>query len=566
MLKKAATWLLTAVCVFSAFFVLSPTLVFAEEYEPYSAAQAMVDKEQYDVAIQNCDTPSLECLVHQIYKFSMIESVNSIVYRGALASPQPTQIPYIDGGSQVAGSSGFVGDVFNLIGAFYEQPPARTSVWVADVLQEMNIAQPAYAQGLGFAALDPVLDLWKLFRNVAYVFFVLIFVIIGFMIMFRTKIGGQSAVTAQQAIPSIIISLILVTFSYAIAGFMIDLMYVIMFMMIGIFGNTVSQQPDIVSWNILDLMSNLFQHSDIVSFQGNIDIITSMISGLADSEAISGIGGVIGGITLTLVLAVAVLIGTFKLFFELLKSYASIVLDVIVAPIFLMRGAIPGNQGVFKEWIRDLAGNLSAFPAVLLMTILYYEFSENAAFQSVDSYGGFMPPFLLGRGQPGAIASLMGLAIILALPEIVKEVKTAVGAKDGIGTKIAGWAAARAGKSLDHAEKGIPLVGGAYAGASDAYRTYRLAKSEGQTNAEARKAAWSGTTINDVKYTGFTDGFSRGADKGMGIRRTIDRIKRNAWMDAEDPTILLRNILDKDKKTGKDNGSPASDRTPVADK
>lgn len=556
MLRQAATRLLAVSIIVAMGIVAVVSPVFAQDFGPYSASQARVDKAQYDAAIQNCETPSLECLVHQIYKFTMIESVNSIAYREALQSSDAGN------GTQVA-SGGFTNDLFGLISVMYGQPPARTHVWVADVMQEMNIATPAYAQGLGFAALDPVLDLWKMFRNVAYVFFVVIFIVIGFMIMFRQKIGGQGAVTAQQAIPSVIISLILVTFSYAIAGFMIDLMYVIMFLIIGIFSNTFSAQKDIINFNIIELMGELFTGSSATNFSSNINIITTMLASLAANEQLAQIGGLIGGITLTFVIAIAILIGTFKLFFELLKSYASIVLDVIIGPIYLMFGAIPGRN-TFMPWFRDLAGNLAAFPTVLFVTVLFYEFSENSSFQgTATSYGGFMPPFLLGRGQQGAIASLMGLAIILAMPEIVKEVKTAVGAKDGIGTKIAGWAQARASKGLDWAEKGIPTVTGTALGTAAGVQTYRRARNAGWSRGEALRYGLAGVVDKDGKREGgFLSGFSRGADAGLSIRRGIDRAKRGALFDAEDPTKYLRDIYEKNNKPRKLKVPEFEDRNP----
>src|SRR5258708_14361646 len=46
------------------------------------------------------------------------------------------------------------------------------------------------------------------------------------MIMFRVKISPQVVVSVQSALPKIAIALVLVTFSYAIAGFLIDIMYV----------------------------------------------------------------------------------------------------------------------------------------------------------------------------------------------------------------------------------------------------------------------------------------------------------------------------------------------------
>ena len=110
------------------------------------------------------------------------------------------------------------------IAYMYSTPPASTEVFIADLLDSANIVEPAYAQGLGFASLTPILGAWKIFRNVSYFFFIIAFLAIGFMIMFRQKIGGQTVVTAQQALPRIIISLLAVTFSFAIAGFLIDIM------------------------------------------------------------------------------------------------------------------------------------------------------------------------------------------------------------------------------------------------------------------------------------------------------------------------------------------------------
>lgn len=65
--------------------------------------------------------------------------------------------------------------------------------------------------------------LWGQSRNIAYLFFVIAMITIGFMIMFRNKIGGQMMVTVGNSIPQLIICLVLVTFSFAIAGIMLDL-------------------------------------------------------------------------------------------------------------------------------------------------------------------------------------------------------------------------------------------------------------------------------------------------------------------------------------------------------
>src|SRR5690606_32574905 len=127
-----------------------------------------------------------------------------------------------------------------------------------------------------------------------------------------------------------------------------------------------------------------------------------------------------GGLTMSIILAVAILIGMVKLFIELLKSYASIIMNVIFAPLYLMMGAIPGKNA-FSPWFKNMVGNLAAFPTVLLFVMMYKVFTSDLT--GINGNAGFMPPFLVGGGQSGIVAHLLGLAIILALPEIVKKIK-----------------------------------------------------------------------------------------------------------------------------------------------
>jgi hypothetical protein len=405
---------------------------------------------QYSQAIETCDTPSLECLVHYTTRFAAMEWALDIA-QGKIGAVDTATGG--DGTINDTGKGGVFAGVMNLTGAMYNHPPAHTASYVADVVNTTGFAQPAYAQGLGFASLDPILNLWKVFRNIAYFFFIIIFVVIGFMIMLRKRISGQAAVTAQQAIPSVIISLILVTFSYAIAGFMVDLMYVLMFLIIGLFngisfdygGGTLTGES-IINFSILHLIGFLFTAN--VSGQAlsdNYNLVSGILSSAAGTEgAIFSYGGAIGGLTLSLVIAVAVLIGAVRLFFELLKSYAAIILYIVASPLILMFGAIPGKD-VFWPWLKGILGNLLAFPAVLLMLIIYIEFTARGASDITvtgGSEGGFMPPFLLGNGTAGnMVGPLLGLAIILGLPDIIKEIKKAAGAGEGgIGSMLAGFA------------------------------------------------------------------------------------------------------------------------------
>src|SRR3990167_8313177 len=131
--------------------------------------------------------------------------------------------------NQVTQGKGALAGVGRMVAALYREQPISGVQYFAGEFQKFNPVQPAYAQeGIGFSALTPVKDLWQVFRNLSYVGFVIVFVIIGFMIMLRTHISPQAVATIQDSIPRLVVALILVTFSYAIAGLMIDLMFLLL--------------------------------------------------------------------------------------------------------------------------------------------------------------------------------------------------------------------------------------------------------------------------------------------------------------------------------------------------
>ncbi len=90
----------------------------------------------------------------------------------------------------------------------------------------------------GYSYLKDTIQLdriWSQSLNIVYVLYVLIFIIVGFMIMFRKKLQGNVTVTFSRALPNLIISLILATFSFAIVGLMMDVGKITMNVSRGIF-------------------------------------------------------------------------------------------------------------------------------------------------------------------------------------------------------------------------------------------------------------------------------------------------------------------------------------------
>ncbi len=133
----------------------------------------------------------------------------------------------------VQGGGGAIGVMGNLISTLYT-PPLHAKDYFQNLAADFGIAKKTYAQGVGFSGLQPLMEIWKAFRNIVYLIFVVVFVVIGMAIMLRVKIDPRTVMTIQNQIPKLIIGIVLVTFSFAIAGFLIDLMYVTIYLVYGV--------------------------------------------------------------------------------------------------------------------------------------------------------------------------------------------------------------------------------------------------------------------------------------------------------------------------------------------
>ncbi len=117
----------------------------------------------------------------------------------------------------------------------FTNPPASGVMWAYSGLENAGFIPKSYAaQGIGLASITPLSGIWKVLRDVAYILLVLVLIAFGFMIMFRLKINPQTVITIENSLPRIVLALILITFSFAIAGFLIDLMYVVIAIIVSI--------------------------------------------------------------------------------------------------------------------------------------------------------------------------------------------------------------------------------------------------------------------------------------------------------------------------------------------
>lgn len=355
----------------------------------------------------------------------------------------------------------------NLMAAMITDPPVKTSDWNVYALNNLGVT-PAYAQGIGFSSLSPVLELWKAFRNIAYFLFIIVFVVIGFMIMFRSQINPQTVVTVQAALPKLIVTLILITFSYAIAGFVVDLIYLSIFFFTEVFQ----------AFNILKSAASardaIFGYS---VFRLGFDFLVSPFEVAGSSaQAVSAIfEGVIGipwwldwltDALAYLIIAAAIIVALFRTLFTLIVSYVGIILSVIFAPLQLLMNAFPGSTA-FTKWIRGLVANAIVFPAVALVLIIGSALTASNELKNSDgSLGinpltsdinpgagftpeksGFIPPLITTKGsgtraqEPGAstdeefglqqVQGVIGLGLVLFLPSIAENIKKSLQVEPG---------------------------------------------------------------------------------------------------------------------------------------
>lgn len=334
--------------------------------------------------------------------------------------------------------SGAIGGVAGLISAMYAHPPASSVEYFADLGKNLGIVKPAYAQtGVGFRGLAPILPLWKVFRNIAYLFFTIIFVVIGFAIMFRVKLNPQTVISIQNAIPRIVVALILVTFSYAIAGLLIDLIYVFISLAISIIGQGLG--ADIITKEKIieeqkTFMNLTFSHGwSVLTWRGLETYWTDIFPGMLQSAWGSGwlfsligiilafLGGGAGGLLFSLILLIIVLYVMIKLFISLLKSYISIILSVIFGPLQITLGILPGNQGGFGAWLRNILANAMVFPAVAIF-IFFSWYLGKLISHSISETQIWTPPGLSGSSQLAiGLISLGMILIVHKIPDIIKE-------------------------------------------------------------------------------------------------------------------------------------------------
>ncbi|MFA6005740.1 MAG: hypothetical protein WC775_04630 [Patescibacteria group bacterium] len=346
-----------------------------------------------------------------------------------------------------------LGQTSNMMAAMYVQPPASTTEYLADVFNRTGVIPQAYAQGITYSRLIPILPMWKAFRDIAYIMLTLIMLFAGLMIMMRQKINPQTVASIENTIPSVIVTLVLITFSFPIASLILDFMYIIIAAGIQVIGSTISDPNlgDAIKAYSSGTAINLFDKAvfaPIAPFMPSfVQSGTGAAVGAVGAVGIGAIvglgvlapllaiiGGMIGAVAasggdlmttlsplLVLIIFVVLFFGVFKIFFMLLMNYIQIVVFIIFAPFILMMNAVPGKS-TWSYWWKNIAGNAISFVVVSIMLYLGYAINLRV----VETKGFWVAPFIgLSNGDAASrmVVGLISLGIVLMIPQFVQMAK-----------------------------------------------------------------------------------------------------------------------------------------------
>ncbi len=305
--------------------------------------------------------------------------------------------------------------------------PASGIQYVADTASKFHIIPEAKAQGIGFATLTPIQDIWRATRNISYALLILAFIAIAFMIMFRVRISPQAIISVQSVLPRLFSSVLLITFSYAIAGFLIDIAYLsagAIGVAIKTAGGTLSSESSTY------LFTQLVQGNGLASiFVGMIILLIVITWALFQGGGVVALGALLHGnigaagvlFTIGVIVFLIIIFLIFillRIIWLLLKTVTITILLVLAGPIMILLGVFP-NAGGFWGWFRALAANLAVYPTIFILTFLSHYFFWGLFLGGITQgvadpeTGIFRNPFntFAIRAAAGGVVSLPGASM-----------------------------------------------------------------------------------------------------------------------------------------------------------
>ena len=195
---------------------------------------------------------------------------------------------------------------------------------------------------------DGTYGAWQVFRNIANIVFVILFLIIIFS---QVTSVGISNYGIKKMLPEIIMAALLINLSYFICQAMVDL------------SNIVGSQIKLLLESVITVPgANLSAAAETGSWIGTIVAVLGItVAGFALAAVLmGGVGAVLAGI---LLLLISGLIGTLVIFLLLIARQVGVIVFIVVAPLAFAARILPNTQNLFKKWWSAFVSLLVVYPA-----------------------------------------------------------------------------------------------------------------------------------------------------------------------------------------------------------
>ena len=381
---------------------------------------------------------------------------------------------------------------------------------------------------------------WSAFRNIANIGFVIMLLVVVFSQV--TNIG-ISNYNIKKILPKLIITAILVNFSYLIMGVLIDLSQIA--------GNGIEALIKSVAADGMDANASA-RASAIIS------TIAGAVTGVAGAAGVGAIAvGAIGGPAIILSVVMFIVTSLISVFFGVVMltiRQAAIIMVVVLAPLMMVLYALPNTSAITKKYLSIVKSLLMLYPMFIFAT----------------SAGALASSIIIGTSTDLLMIIVGGLLNVLpyfAIPSMTSKSLAGLGAITGAFDKMRGGAL-----------KGASMAGGAIA-ASEFYKNAKNNYAADQSVARAkrdlkrfddikasgkklsiaqmrRQATAAGIVNNDSKLRAGSDSAGRGALSNMsGLG--FENLKATAEKEFRDSEV--KNIMNKLASDGVDEATMESD-------
>lgn len=349
------------------------------------------------------------------------------------------------------------------IGAYYAQmllPREITgsSAYAANCDEKgLLTSAPKCRSASGFWSDYGISNLWGVSFALAMIMVVVVLLISGFMIMFRSRIGGQVVVTVSMALQNVILASVMALASFALGAFFVNLSKALMLVIANLFTGLLwanlggNDSGAIAQWlnefitgklatTYLNDPLGMFAKFVATLFAGDAASLSSSVGTiLGNSNAFDAIKSMsTAGIKLVffmvadaiispfyllvrILIAGALLIASIRIYWAVVKTYIVMAIDVIGAPVLFVISAIPSKSTAVKDWLLRMFRNSITAPMMFAMVNATTFIIIKTAIASGGDGGWLSDPVeaisggAIARGTGGLLISLISPQAILSV-------------------------------------------------------------------------------------------------------------------------------------------------------